>query len=164
MLEASKRNVRFILTSRDNPDNINNYFHKISTDDIPDDLKREIKKMVFRIAGKKSLEYENEIRKFLKAIDYHFLTSSLFAELSVDILQYSSNRYPIFLKTLKEQGISSPEIRNRKDERFFEEIIKIILEQKAFSEEEKKIVLNAALLPPFGMPEGDFLEYIDAER
>ena len=40
LLEASKCNVRFILTSRDNPDNINNYFHKISTDDIPDDLKR----------------------------------------------------------------------------------------------------------------------------
>ena len=162
LLEASNRNVRFILTSRDNPDNINNYFHKISTDDIPDDLKSEIKNMVFSIAGEKSLEYENEISKFLKAIDYHFLTSSLFAELSVDILQYSSKRYPIFLKTLKEQGISSPEIRNRKDERFFEEIIKIILKQKAFSEGKKEIVLNAALLPPFGMPEGEFLEYIDA--
>lgn len=160
LLEASKRNVRFILTSRDNPDNINNYFHKISTDDIPDDLKRE---MVFRIAGKKSLEYENEIRKFLKAIDYHFLTSSLFAELSVDILQYSSKRYPIFLKTLKEQGISSPNIQNRKRERFFEEIIKIFLELKTFTEEEKIIMLNASLLPTFGMPEGEFLEYIDAD-
>ena len=163
LLEASKRNVRFILTSRDNPDNINNYFHKISTDDIPDDLKREIKNMVFRIAGKKSLEYENEIRKFLKAIDYHFLTSSLFAELSVDILQYSSKRYPIFLKTLKEQGISSPNIQNRKRERFFEEIIKIFLELKTFTEEEKIIMLNASLLPTFGMPEGEFLEYIDAD-
>ena len=163
LLEASKRNVRFILTSRDNPDNINNYFHKISTDDIPDDLKRKIKEMVFRIAGKKSREYENEIRKFLKAIDYHFLTSSLFAELSVDILQYSSKRYPIFLKTLKEQGISSPNIQNRKRERFFEEIIKIFLELKTFTEEEKIIMLNASLLPTFGMPEGEFLEYIDAD-
>ena len=163
LLEASKRNVRFILTSRDNPDNINNYFHKISTDDIPDDLKREIKKMVFRIAGKKSLKYENEIRKFLKAIDYHFLTSSLFAELSRDILMTSPERYPIFLKTLKEQGISSPEIQNRKSERFFEKIIKIFLELKTFTEEEKIIMLNASLLPTFGMPEGEFLEYIDAD-
>ena len=163
LLEASKRNVRFILTSRDNPDNINNYFHKISTDDIPDDLKREIKKMVFRIVGKKSLEYENEIRKFLKAIDYHFLTSSFFAELSRDILMTSPERYPIFLKTLKEQGISSPNIQNRKRERFFEEIIKIFLELKTFTEEEKIIMLNASLLPTFGMPEGEFLEYIDAD-
>ena len=163
LLEASKRNVRFILTSRDNPDNINNYFHKISTDDIPDDLKREIKKMVFRIAGKKSLKYENEIRKFLKAIDYHFLTSSLFAELSGDILMTSPKKYPIFLKTLKEQGISSPEIQNRKGERFFEEIIKIFHEQKTFTKEEKIIMLNASLLPPFGMPEGEFLEYIKAD-
>ena len=166
LLEASKRNVRFILTSRDNPDNINNYFHKISTDDIPDDLKREIKNMVFRIAGKESREYKNyknEIRKFLKAIDYHFLTSSLFAELSGDILRTSQKKYPAFLKTLKEQGISSPEIRNRKDERFFEEIIKIFHEQKPFSEKEEIIMLNASLLPPFGMPEGEFLEYIKAD-
>ena len=166
LLEASKRNVRFILTSRDNPDNINNYFHKISTDDIPDDLKREIKNMVFRIAGKESREYKNyknEIRKFLKAIDYHFLTSSLFAELSGDILMTSPKKYPIFLKTLKEQGISSPEIQNRKGERFFEEIIKIFHEQKTFTKEEKIIMLNASLLPPFGMPEGEFLEYIKAD-
>ncbi|MBQ5564691.1 MAG: hypothetical protein IIT39_15065, partial [Clostridia bacterium] len=163
LLEASKRNVRFILTSRDNPDNINNYFHEISTDYITNDLKREIKKMVFRIAGKKSLEYENEIRKFLKAIDYHFLTSSLFAELSRDILMTSPERYPIFLKTLKEQGISSPEIQNRKSERFFEKIIKIFHEQKTFSEKEEIIMLNASLLPPFGMPEGEFLEYIKAD-
>ena len=164
LLEASKRNVRFILTSRDKPDNINNYFHEISTDNIANDLKRKIKKMVFRIAGKKRLKYyKNEIKTFLKAIDYHFLTSSLFAELSRDILMTSPERYPIFLKTLKEQGISSPEIQNRKSERFFKKIIKIFHEQKPFSEKEEIIMLNASLLPPFGMPEGEFLEYIKAD-
>ena len=110
-----------------------------------------------------SVEYENEIKTFLKAIDYHFLTSSLFAELSGDILMTSPKKYPIFLKTLKEQGISSPEIQNRKGERFFEEIIKIFHEQKTFTKEEKIIMLNASLLPPFGMPEGEFLEYIKAD-
>ena len=163
LLEHDKK-VHFILTSRDKPDNINNYFHEISTDNIANDLKRKIKKMVFRIAGKKRLKYyKNEIKTFLKAIDYHFLTSSLFAELSRDILMTSPERYPIFLKTLKEQGISSPEIQNRKRERFFEKIIKIFHKRKPFTEEEKIIMLNASLLPPFGMPEGEFLEYIKAD-
>ena len=159
LLENSCCKVRFILTSRDKPDNINNYFHEISTDDITDDLKREIENIVSIIPD----EYKNEIKTFLKAIDYHFLTSSLFAELSRDILMTSPERYPIFLKTLKEQGISSPEIQNRKGEGFFEEIIKIFHEQKPFSEKEEIIMLNASLLPPFGMPEGEFLEYIKAD-
>ena len=164
LLENSCCKVRFILTSRDKPDNINNYFHEISTDYITNDLKSEIEEnIVSIIAGEKSLKYKNEIKTFLNAIDYHFLTSSLFAELSRDILMTSPERYPIFLKTLKEQGISSPEIQNRKGEGFFEEIIKIFHEQKPFSEKEEIIMLNASLLPPFGMPEGEFLEYIKAD-
>ena len=75
----------------------------------------------------------------------------------------SPERYPIFFFFFKEQGISSPEIQNRKGERFFEEIIKIFHEQKTFTKEEKIIMLNASLLPPFGMPEGEFLEYIKAD-
>lgn len=170
MLKASNENVRFIITSRNTHDCIKNidnkYLFEMSSDILSDSLKQDITTAFFEIADKKG-KFDDAGRKyfkmFLKGINYHFLTVFLIAELSGDILRTSQKKYPAFLKTLKEQGISSPEIRNRKDERFFEEIIKIILEQKAFSEGEKKIVLNAALLPPFGMPEGEFLEYIDAD-
>lgn len=164
MLKASNENVRFIITSRNTHDCIkkidNKYLFEMSSNILSDSLKQDITTAFFEIAGKNG-KFDDAGRKyfkmFLKGINYHFLTVFLIADYCNGLNSESINE---LIAELKENGISSDDICDEYNEEPIINIIKKFFNMKGFKDEEKYILLNACLLPAYGMSEPEFLKSI----
>ena len=164
MLKASNENVRFIITSRNTHDCIkkidNKYLFEMSSNILSDSLKKDITTAFFEIADK-NRKFDDAGRKyfkmFLKGINYHFLTVFLIADYCNGLNSESINE---LIAELKENSISSDDICDEYNEEPIINIIKKVFNMKGFKDEEKYILLNACLLPAYGMSEPEFLKSI----
>ena len=164
MLKASNENVRFIITSRNTHDCIkkidNKYLFEMSSNILSDSLKQDITTAFFEIADKNE-KFDDAGRKyfkmFLKGINYHFMTVFLIADYCNGLNSESINE---LIAELKENGISSDDICDEYNEEPIINIIKKFFNMKGFKDEEKYILLNACLLPAYGMSEPEFLKSI----
>jgi len=156
LLDKSDERVRFIITSRNSADcldGIDKSLFKISTDNKPSvELRREITKIVLEAADQKGQPYCNQIIEFLESVNYHFLTTAVFADA---LREFPSTQYQFFFNDLK-NGIFSPDMP-------FDNIRKIF-SRRRFTPAGKYIMRNALLLSDDGMAEEDFLRLIDVEQ